>query len=523
MKRVKALIIMVITTIFIIGGFVWGLTNSTIAKAATAFPEGSTIAGINVGGITSDEALTLLLDEIDRWKNEGDLLVNIAGQKISIPYESIKFNVQDSIKELERKVEKRWYEFFKKAQAQQIPLSVEVTLDEDIVAQMEESVDVKQTIKLIEKTVSFLGDHEIEGVLSSETLLTEEVIAETTWTIPEDYKYIQLFIDCLNGLEIPANTNFSFNEQVSKEISHFNQKEANFIASMIYSLALSSNLQIVERESQGEIPSYSQAGLEAYVNPNKNIDLVVYNPGPTSYKFSVKQTDTELNMALLSPPVNTNHEYSIEKEIDVKYQTIVRYDDDLKPGHEQVIEPGQNGKRVEVYKKNYASDGTFISKELVARDFYLPKPKIVLKAPVTDDATGEPGTDQEDDLSFIDEILNSEGEKNETGDSTQVSEDKKLTKEQMTKLIMFLLKNMTGADEESIENPDDKNLQEKLTEQALDKLIGTNLESDSEGQEGQAIEDLTEEELNQLLGMLFLLGLLNGMDDAAEVEQSELK
>src|SRR5690606_11245034 len=144
--------------------------------------------------------------------------------------------------------------------------------------------------------------------------------------------------------------------------------------------------------------------------------------------------------------------------------------------------------------------------------------KIVLKAPVSDDATGEPGTDQEDDLSFIDEILGMEGEQNETGDHSQLTEDKKLTKEQMTKLIMFLLKNMTGADEESIENPDDKNLKEKLTEQALEKLIGTNPESDSEDQEGQAVEDLTEEELNQRLGMLFLLGLLNGMDDAAEVE-----
>lgn len=510
MKRVKALIIMVITTIFIIGGFVWGLTNSTIAKAATAFPEGSTIAGINVGGITPDEALTLLLDEIDRWKNEGDLLVNIAGQKISIPYESIKFNVQDSIKELERKVEKRWYEFFKKAQAQQIPLSVEVTLDEDIVAQMEESVDVKQTIKLIEKTVSFLGDHEIEGVLSSETLLTEEVIAETTWTIPEDYKYIQLFIDCLNGLEIPANTNFSFNEQVSKEISHFNQKEANFIASMIYSLALSSNLQIVERESQGEIPSYSQAGLEAYVNPNKNIDLVVYNPGPTSYKFSVKQTDTELNMALLSPPVNTNHEYSIEKEIDVKYQTIVRYDDDLKPGHEQVIEPGQNGKRVEVYKKNYASDGTFISKELVARDFYLPKPKIVLKAPVTDGVsdTIENESNNENYFNSIQEILGVSKNQNENDEDSQTSESLELTEEEWAALFLLFLSKLADEKEMGTELPEEVD----VNEDSLTNL----LDSDKVNS-----EELSEEQLNELLGWLFLMALLGGFDESATEDQLE--
>lgn len=472
MKNIKTLSITLITLIFVISGLVWGVSNTSIAKAATIFPEGSMIGGINVGEKTPDEAINLILDEVEKWKNVDEIKVTVPGQQISVPYNSITFDIQGSIKDLEEKVKKRWYEFFKKAQPKQVPLYVNVSLDEDIITQLGKAVDIEQTIKLMEETISYLGEHEIEAILSSDALLTEEIIAETTWTVPKDYGYLKMFIDKVNGLEIPANTNFSFNEQVASEVSHFGQKEGDFVASMIYALTLKTNLQVVERASQGEIPTYTKAGLEAHVNPKNNIDLVIYNPGPTSYKFLIQQAGSELNLALLSTPINTSHEYTIENETDVKFQTIIRYDEDLKPGHEQVIQAGQNGKRVEVYKTNRDSNGTVVSKELIARDFYLPQLKIILKSPVSDEESNvvEEETNISSDVSQIKEIINNNANLSELSTPDEVDENVNL--------------------------------------EQLDLFSG---------------EELTEEQLSELLGWLFLFGLLSSLSDENNTEQPTLE
>ena len=94
MKRTKALSIILITAIFIIGGLVWSMTGSPVAKAATVFPEGSSIGGVSVGGRTPEEALSIVVDEVERWKNESELRISVPGKQISIPYESIKFDIK---------------------------------------------------------------------------------------------------------------------------------------------------------------------------------------------------------------------------------------------------------------------------------------------------------------------------------------------------------------------------------------------------------------------------------------------
>lgn len=492
MKRVKVVFIILLTAILVVSGFVLGGTNSSIAKAATVFPEGSKIGGVDVGGKTPDESVTLILQEIEQWKNESKFVVTLTGQKVTIPYESIKFDIKGSVEELEGMVKKKWYEFFKKAKPQQIPLKVQVTLDENVISQLGESVDVEQTVKLIEEVVSYLGEHEIEGIMTAEALLIEEVIAEESWTIPEDFLHLSFFIDEINGLEIPANTQFSFNEQVANEVSHFGQEEGNFVASMIYSLVLQSNLELVERVSQGEIPSYSEAGIEAYVNPKKNIDFVIYNPGPTSYKFSAEQVGTELNMKLLSPPVQTSHSYTIENETDVKYQTIVRYDADLKPGHYQVLQEGQNGKRVEVYKTNRDENGAVVSNDLIARDFYLPQPKIVLKAPVTEEEITdlENGKISENDLSKIQEILGNSENQNGIDGGLQIPEDLELNDEEIAVLLPLILKNMGLTDE----------LINELTEEELAVLLSFILKNHGEPDETK--NELIEDELAELIKII---------------------
>lgn len=498
MKRVKGVSIMFITTILLMSVVLWGISHTFIAKAATVFPEGSTIGGIHIGGKTSDEAVSLVLDEIENWKKEGELTVRFAGQRVIIPYESITFDIQHTVKELEEKVKKSWYEIFKKASPRQIPLNVSVTLNEEILSQLGEFVDIKQTKTRIEQAASLLGEHEIEGVHTTDALLTEEVIAETTWTIPGDEQYLQLLIDKINGFEIPTNTRFSFNEQVANRVSHFGQKEGNFIASMLYTLVLQSNLEVVERTSQGEIPSYAEAGLEAYVQPDQNIDLVLYNPGPTSYKISVQQADTKLHMAVLSIPVNTSAHYTIENETDVKFPILVRYDNELKPGHVQVLQEGQKGKRVEVYKIIQDKNGNVLSKERIARDFYLPKPKVVLKSPVAEDV--ESKASDENDLTQITEMLTNHEKQTEL--LQENLKDMELTEEQLDELCSFIINRVSDTDEMNIPFLDN------LADKALADLVDSDILGDKE---------MSDEER---LGWLILVGLLSRTDDQEQQTSS---
>lgn len=354
----------------------FGLGTSLVTQAATSFPHGSQIGGLDVGGKTPEEVISFLTNEVEKWKNEGNMTLITKESYVEIPYSVIRFHIEESVEKLEQSVKKPWYAFFLKQEPQKIPLEVQVDrtwLEENFTT----GIDIQLVARSIEETASYLGDHTVD--LRNTTHQDVKVITEISWEAPADFHFLDQFIKQIDGLEIPANGTFSFLENVAERVTHYNAKEANFFASMLYTLALQSPLNIVERHSQREIPNYAEAGLEALVQKHKDKDLILANLSQVSYKFEANRDGNVVTLALKAMELPTTYEYKRENIEEVQFRTIIRYDKDLLPNHEQVIQEGKNGTRVEVYKIKKSPDGSVLAKEFVSRDFYLPTPKIVVK------------------------------------------------------------------------------------------------------------------------------------------------
>lgn len=207
-KRKKGLYILLIC-IFIFAFDFYGISFSNSVKAATTFPKGSSIGGIDVGEKTEDEAVSLLLSAIERWKNEGDFIVQTANGSVVIPYKHIQFDVKASVKEMTNQIEKPWYAFFTKSEPQQLPLTVRVDVTDELLDKLGKSIDVKKTVQLMEDTIAYLGQHNITAVSTNQNN-AEVTIAETSWEIPSDYLFMDELLEELNEISIPANTSFCF-------------------------------------------------------------------------------------------------------------------------------------------------------------------------------------------------------------------------------------------------------------------------------------------------------------------------
>lgn len=393
---------------FIIGIFAFiiafnGLTVIKVVKADTTFPEGSTIGGINVGEKTEEEATSLLLTEVNSWKSKNDFTLTTSAGSVILPHENIKIDVKSSVEKLKKQVKKPWYLFFTKSEPAKQPLVVHVQLTDDILDQLGDSIDVKKTIQLINNTVAYLGNHEIVAV-PKESNEQEISIAETAWEIPSDYIFLDEIIEKLNGQTFSANSTFSYMEAIANKVNYYGEAEGNFVASMLYSLLLQTNVEFIERHSQGTIPSYSQPGIEAKVSIEDKQDLKFFNPGPYDLKVSVEQSGNLLKMNLLSKKSETTYRYSIENSVDVDYRTITRYNKDLQPGHHQVLQQGSKGKRVEVYRISYSENGERIDKELISKDFYLPISEILLVSPSEKTGVETNGQEIVDDEDGVEEI-----------------------------------------------------------------------------------------------------------------------
>ena len=134
-----------------------GIIKRFLRKLPLNF-EGSTIGGVDVGGKTADEAITAIIDEVEQWKNEGELTVTSGGRQVVIPYDKITFDIQTSVKLMEKKLEKPWYAFFKKIQPQHLPLQVQVEVTASDFAELKDIVNIKKTTEQIVETVAFSGN-----------------------------------------------------------------------------------------------------------------------------------------------------------------------------------------------------------------------------------------------------------------------------------------------------------------------------------------------------------------------------
>ncbi len=160
-------------------------------------------------------------------------------------------------------------------------------------------------------------------------------------------------------------------------------------SSTLYLACLRANLQIVDRKNHRFSVSYMPEGMDATVSW-PNLDYVFANS--TAYPIKVTMTieNKKLTVKIMGTKLDDTYvEMESERLETYPSATVYQADETVPQGSTKVVQTAHTGKKVAVYKKLFAGDGTLISRTLVSTDTYRKTDKIIAFNPL-DGAPGIP-------------------------------------------------------------------------------------------------------------------------------------
>lgn len=390
----KNFIIICFITLFI---YVLLPNNNLTFLTVDAESKSSTIGGVEIGDLEKEEITNHLKKAIENWKRNSEIVIEGVDVHLPIDTAFFVFDVEASVNEYINTTEKPWYAFWKSDSIVHIPL--QLTLEPELITSIEENsqLNTEETINNIKRQVGMLSEEPIEAVLMDLSALETERIAFSIEEVSVNLAGLSEITETLNDQVISTGEVFSFLDKTSEISNSFSDETADFIGSMLYSLILQTDFDIVERHSQGVIPPYLEPGVEADINLPLNKDIkFVNNNNPALLKVSLKDSSLLIELYLLSN--KTISKYEVRDSQVVKPRTIYRYSPDLKPGEESLIQEGTTGRRVSVYRVVSDKKGPFNKEEIISEDYYPPTHRIILKSSLASEATFTKDPDLEIDL-----------------------------------------------------------------------------------------------------------------------------
>lgn len=376
MKRYITLAILLIGTVIIVAvclpNFI--LNGTVFAKGEI---EGSTIGAIEIEGIKLSSLELTLQSAVTDWQ-ETEMEVSGGGNVTTIDSKQITFDIEAAIAQFESQTTKPWYAFWQKEKIVHIPIPVTIS---DSITKKIESVaewETEKTLSNIVMQASYLRNHEVEAVINHDFKTTEERIAFQIADLPSEVQGISKITSSLKEVMISPNQSISLLTLLGEKTDEVNKDGLDFVASMLYSVLLQTDYEILERHSQQVIPLYLQKGIEADINPLLGKDLQFINKSNKPGRLKTTLEGNQLKIEIFAPTKDKDITVRISKDKIVKPRIIYRYTDDLKVGQERVEQEGQEGVRIEVYR-SIVEKGT-TKEQFVSKDYYAPQNRIVTRS-----------------------------------------------------------------------------------------------------------------------------------------------
>jgi hypothetical protein len=337
--------------------------------------EKGTIAGIEINEKKKSEIQSLVASEVVKWKGN-DIVVQGTTAKIVIPSDYIKFDIPKTVDRYISATSKPWYNFW--GGSKRVQTSIEIVLDERTNELLREAPQflVDETVEAIKEHARYLkaGAVQAEEVELSKDSMTK-ISFEIQDVVVNAYGISQI-TNSIGETTLLNREQFSFLQKLEEATGQYDAETANFVASTLYSAVLQSELEITERHSQNVLPDYLVPGVEVKVDKKRNLDFTFVNRTNSPVIISTMLKDGRLLIELYSYMSDDKITYNVTNKEIIEARTIYRLSPNLSIGQERVVEQGKDGMRVRVYKK--ISNGSFETEELVSRDFYPPKNKVVL-------------------------------------------------------------------------------------------------------------------------------------------------
>lgn len=369
-SSVKLFLILVLSTAYVIIFSHFGVQAYNLYSTRhNKFPPGTSIATVNIGAKTENEALTLLNKRISEWSKSTKIILQLNDKSQPLDLSLIQFRANETIQHVKDgqsiPVELIFTQNMLRKQLTLWNPKLELT-DFDIPKMTEKIAEIASGLQT--------GKHVIH--LENYVLSSSKTIGKADvhpYHVPND---LHTAVSKMKTIEIPGQATFSFLEYAEKQkLQSISSDTMSIIASGIYQAILTSNFSIMEKNTSTDLPNYADPGFEAKVDIQKNNDFVFANPNIQPYTIHLKWKSNGIHVTLKGPKLLSQYKISTDPIQYFSPKTIIQYSPLLRTGQLKVQQAGIRGMLIKVYRKEYQND-QLIHKELMSEDFYPPVHRI---------------------------------------------------------------------------------------------------------------------------------------------------
>lgn len=204
--------------------------------ATTKITSGSSIANVELSGLTTEEAKEKLQTELDAWLAGDPIIAKSDLEQISIPRSSFQFDLDATLTEMKQQTKRHWSRFFRRKQNILLPIHVSIKDKDALFEEWPDRIDKEKTIGYIKTVVENLGTQHVKIAYQSEPENDLQTVAEISIPIKKlsktDMKYMA---DSVTGVSIPIEQTFSFLESVHlPEQFTTSEKEVDFFLQLLF-------------------------------------------------------------------------------------------------------------------------------------------------------------------------------------------------------------------------------------------------------------------------------------------------
>lgn len=367
-RSMRLFIIVLLSTIFIFS-MQYGLSAVMMKLFDTTkgFPKGTIVGAVDIGGKVKEQAEADLGKKTEAWASESRIQLVYQDVVIAIPASMFIFDVVDSIQHVQN--------------GKHTPLAVSINKEElqtllldKLNGEIAAKLDMKKLEgELLKAAASFTPKMNIPVISLLDQAGSKKTVAQGTVLGAAKYTGLQQWAEQYATLTVPPKSEVSLAKLVQEKKVQADNETLSVLATLMYKTILPTNFQVRQRSISLDLPPYAELGEEARFEKNR-ADFVFYNPNETPYILKFELTDNTARLFVEGLPFV--HVYAVNRQeiSSIPKQTVVEAVMANGAKHDAVVpqSSGEDGYVVKVYRELYRSNGSFVKREKMAEDYYLP-------------------------------------------------------------------------------------------------------------------------------------------------------
>ncbi|MBP2240596.1 hypothetical protein J2Z40_001153 [Cytobacillus eiseniae] len=375
--NLKLYMLLILCTTFIFGfSYIGNVVYGKAFNNSDDFAMNTKIGSIDISEMSRVEALQHLINEKKKWDEETKITLQYKEKSAQIDMIIYDIQLDKSIESSKSGMENSLIVQVDEDRLENFLIEISSELANDAFDIQQLKMDLLIYAERLEN-----GNHLLNLLDYLPYEMDEEIVSEATAKLDGVDHAITKWTNKLSVIDIQPHAQVSLLEILEEhKLTSLNQNTLSIISSTIYRTLLSTNFEITERHISRSKPNDVEAGYEAKIDQQKNMDFIFMNPNDQKYSLEFKYLDNLLYVSLKGSKFLYQYNISITDSETFQPKRIVQYDAKLPLNTEKTVREGVPGVIVKVSREILDDAGQPLKKESISEDFYLPIHEVIVSS-----------------------------------------------------------------------------------------------------------------------------------------------